>query len=65
MSAPADDLIAAVGADLARRDRLDSSRATSPLAAAADAVHLDSSTLDAAAVVAHVLTLARAAGLTR
>lgn len=65
VSAPADDLIAAVGADLARRDRLDSSRATSPLAAAADAVHLDSSTLDAAAVVAHVLTLARAAGLTR
>ncbi len=65
VSAPAADLLATVGADLARRDRLDSSRATSPLAAAADAVHLDSSALDAAAVVARVLALARDAGLTR
>ena len=61
--APADDLLASVGADLARRDRLDSTRATSPLAAASDAVHLDSSTLEAAAVVEQVLALARDAGL--
>ncbi|MBC7374040.1 MAG: (d)CMP kinase [Frankiales bacterium] len=65
VNAPTADLLATVGADLARRDRFDSSRATSPLAAAADAVHLDSSALDAAAVVAHVLILAGAAGLTR
>ena len=61
--APAGDLLASVGADLARRDRLDSTRATSPLAAADDAVHLDSSTLEAAAVVEQVLALARDAGL--
>ena len=55
--------VSAVAADLARRDRLDSSRPTSPLQAAPDAVHLDSSTLDAAQVVEHVLDLARRAGL--
>jgi len=55
--------VAAVAADLARRDRLDSSRTTSPLQAAQDAVHLDSSTLDAAQVVQRVLDLARRAGL--
>jgi len=53
----------AVAADLARRDRLDSSRAASPLQAADDAVHLDSSTLDAAQVVDRVLDLARRAGI--
>ena len=53
----------AVAADLARRDRLDSSRTTSPLLAAQDAVHLDSSALDAAAVVERVLAMAREAGL--
>ena len=53
-----------VAQDLARRDRLDSSRAASPLQAADDAVHLDSSSLDADAVVARVLELARSAGLT-
>lgn len=53
-----------VAADLARRDRLDSSRAASPLVAADDAVHLDSSALDADAVVQRVLELARRAGLT-
>lgn len=63
VSATSGDLVATVGADLARRDRLDSSRAASPLAAAADAVHLDSSALDAAAVVERVLDLARRAGL--
>lgn len=55
----------AVAADLARRDRLDSSRAASPLQAAGDAVHLDSSALDAQQVVDRVLDLARAAGLTQ
>ena len=58
------DVHSAVAADLARRDRLDSSRAASPLQAAADAVHLDSSAMDADAVVRRVLELARDAGLT-
>jgi cytidylate kinase len=58
------DVVTEVAADLARRDRLDSSRAASPLQAAEDAVHLDSSSLDADAVVQRVLELARAAGLT-
>ena len=64
VTAPAADLVATVSADLARRDRLDSSRAASPLVAAEDAVHVDSSTLDAAAVTERVLALARDAGLT-
>ena len=67
VAAPAGDgasTVEAVAADLARRDRLDSSRATSPLQAADDAVHLDSSALDAEQVVDRVLELARAAGLT-
>ncbi|TAL21518.1 MAG: cytidylate kinase, partial [Frankiales bacterium] len=50
-------------ADLARRDRLDSSRAASPLQAADDAVVLDSSALDPDAVVARVLELVAAAGI--
>jgi cytidylate kinase len=58
------DLVSAVADDLARRDRLDSSRAASPLQAADDAVHLDSSALDAEEVVEQVLRLADAAGLT-
>ncbi|HWH27344.1 MAG TPA: (d)CMP kinase [Mycobacteriales bacterium] len=53
----------AVAADLARRDALDSARATSPLAVAPGAVVLDSSSLDADAVVARVLSLVEAAGL--
>ena len=57
------DVVGAVAADLARRDRLDSSRAASPLEAAADAVHLDSSAMTADEVIARVLELARAAGL--
>lgn len=60
-----DGLLERVAADLARRDRLDSSRAASPLQAAQDAVHLDSSALDAEAVIERVLDLARAAGLVR
>ena len=62
-SSASGDVHAAVAADLARRDRLDSTRATSPLAAAPDAVLLDSSALDADAVVERVLGLAREAGL--
>lgn len=57
------DLQAAVAADLARRDGLDSTRAASPLAIAPGAVRLDTSELDADAVVARVLDLVRAAGL--
>jgi cytidylate kinase len=56
------DVVAAVAADLARRDRLDSSRPTSPLLAAGDAVHLDSSALTAEQVIARVLELALQAG---
>lgn len=52
-----------VAADLARRDRLDSNRPASPLLAAADAVHLDSTELSAAEVIERVLELARQAGL--
>ena len=55
--------LASVADDLARRDHLDSSRTADPLRAAPDAVHLDSSELDADAVVEHVLRLVRDAGL--
>jgi CMP/dCMP kinase len=58
-----DTLHRAVAADLARRDALDSGRATSPLAVADGAVVLDSSALDAEAVVARVLDLVATAGL--
>lgn len=57
------DLVQAVAADLARRDAHDSGRAASPLQAAGDAVHLDSSALGVDEVVAEVLSLAAAAGL--
>ena len=57
------DVVSAVAADLARRDRLDTSRAASPLEAAADALHLDSSAMSADEVVAKVLELARSARL--
>ena len=63
VTSDAGSTVDAVAADLARRDRLDSSRATSPLQAADDAVHLDSSALDADQVVARVLDLARRAGI--
>ncbi|MCW2608735.1 MAG: cytidylate kinase, partial [Frankiales bacterium] len=58
------DVVGAVAADLARRDALDSGRAASPTRAADDAVHLDSSALGVDDVVARVLALAAAAGLT-
>jgi len=51
--------VAAVQADLARRDRLDASRAASPLAEAADAVELDTTALDLDEVVAAALALVR------
>jgi cytidylate kinase len=53
----------AVADDLARRDALDSGRVASPLAVAPGAVVLDSSALDADAVVARVLELVHQAGL--
>lgn len=56
-------LVAAVLADLARRDAHDSTRAASPLALADDAVHLDASALSAPQVVQAVLALVRTAGL--
>ncbi|HET9077505.1 MAG TPA: (d)CMP kinase [Acidimicrobiales bacterium] len=46
-----------VAADLARRDRIDSTRAASPLSAAADAVALDTTHLSAEEVVDRVLVL--------
>jgi cytidylate kinase len=46
-------------ADMARRDKLDSSRVVSPLAQAPDAVLLDTTTLDKAGVVNAVLDQVR------
>ena len=57
------NVLTEVAADLARRDQLDSSRLVSPLVAADDAVHVDSTELSAAEVIAQVLELARQAGL--
>lgn len=56
---PAD--LAVTAADLRRRDALDSGRAQSPLRPAADAVHLDTSHLSIAEVVATLRTLVRRA----
>jgi cytidylate kinase len=50
----------AVAADIARRDRLDSSRATSPLAKAVDAVELDTTDLDIDDVVDRLVDMTRA-----
>ncbi len=57
------DLVAAVAADLARRDRLDSARAASPFVAADGAAHLDATALTAAQVVEAVLALVAGADL--
>jgi cytidylate kinase len=64
-SAVADDAVLrrAVAADLARRDALDSGRTASPLTVADGAVVIDSSGLDADAVVERVLDLVRRTGL--
>lgn len=51
-----------VAADLARRDRLDSTRPTSPLQTADGAVRIDATSLTADEVIARVLELARGAG---
>jgi cytidylate kinase len=55
------DEIAALAADLRRRDEYDSSRADSPLRPAADAVVVDSTELSREAVVDRVVDLAAAA----
>ena len=49
----------AAGSALARRDRLDSSRAVSPLSAAPDAVRLDTTALSVDEAVDAIVTLAR------
>jgi CMP/dCMP kinase len=54
---------AATGADLARRDRLDSSRASSPLRAAPDAVEVDTSALDVDGVLDRLSDLAAERGM--
>lgn len=53
--------VAAIAADIARRDGLDSSRAASPLVQAADAIELDTTELDIDQVVERLVDLARAA----
>lgn len=58
-SAPADEEVAAERARLAERDRLDSSRAVAPLLRAADAVQLDTTTLDFPTQVRAITRLAR------
>lgn len=54
-------VLAATEADLARRDKADSTRTASPLTQAPEAVVIDSTDLDADAVIAQVVALARAA----
>lgn len=52
-----------VAADIARRDHVDSTRTASPLAAAGDAVQIDTTRRDVQSIVSEVLDLAsRAAG---
>nr|WP_245599678.1 (d)CMP kinase [Nakamurella lactea] len=53
----------AVRADLNRRDTVDSGRATAPLRAADDAIHLDSSDLTADQVVEQILAFAAERGI--
>jgi cytidylate kinase len=53
--------IAALAADMRRRDEYDSRRADSPLRPAEDAVVVDSTDLDRAAVVARIVDLAHSA----
>jgi cytidylate kinase len=50
--------VSATRADLARRDRLDSTRAADPLARAADAVELDTTNLGLDEVIAEVVRMA-------
>ncbi|MGH3861096.1 (d)CMP kinase, partial [Actinokineospora sp.] len=53
----------AVKADVERRDRLDSTRAASPLKQADDAVEVDTTELDIDGVVSHLLDLVHDRGL--
>jgi cytidylate kinase len=53
--------VAAIAADIARRDGLDSSRAASPLTQSADAIELDTTELDIDQVVDRLVELANAA----
>ncbi len=55
--------VATVLADVRRRDRLDSTRKTSPLHAAADALVLDTDRLSVDAVLAELLRLVRERGM--
>jgi CMP/dCMP kinase len=55
--------VAEVRRDVERRDRFDSSRATSPMCAAEDAVELDTTALDVEAVLGRLYELAVARGL--
>lgn len=57
--------VATVLADVRRRDRLDSTRRTSPLHAAADALVLDTDELSVDAVLAELLRLVNDRGLVR
>jgi CMP/dCMP kinase len=57
---PSDANMTSVAADMARRDHIDSTRAASPLVVADDAVQVDTTGLDAAAVVARVMELVAA-----
>jgi cytidylate kinase len=50
-------------ADLDRRDTYDSSRAHSPLRAAADAVHVDTTTMEVDEVIQHLVDLAKERGI--
>jgi cytidylate kinase len=52
-------------ADVRRRDHADSTRATSPLRAAEDSVHLDTTRLDARGVVARILAMVKERGMRR
>jgi len=54
--------VATVAADIERRDRLDSTRAASPLTQVDDAVELDTTDLDIDQVVARLVELSRGAG---
>jgi cytidylate kinase len=53
--------LAGVAADIERRDRLDSTRAASPLAKAADAIELDTTELDVDDVINQLVDIARSA----
>jgi cytidylate kinase len=53
--------VAVVAADIERRDRLDSTRAASPLTQSADAIEVDTTDLDIDQVVARLVELADAA----